>query len=176
MARAELEVQRRQALGRIESARRVPDLGLTVGSKNDEQFGRRQAVFGLSVPLPLFDRNQGRLDESAQRTEQARDELAAARASLASELRIAHSRLTAARSQARSLQDDHLPGARSAYAAARTGYEYGKFTILEVIDAHRMLLQAQAQHLRVLADAHRAAAGIERILGAPGATPQLEAP
>jgi cobalt-zinc-cadmium efflux system outer membrane protein len=169
IARARIELQRRLALGRVESARRMPDLALTVGSKKDEQLGRRQAVFGLSVPLPLFDRNQGRMQETAQRTEQARVELAAAHATLASELRIAHGRLMVAQSQARSLQADHLPGARSTVEAARKGYEYGKFGILDLFDAQRVLLQAQAQHLRVLADAHGAAADIERILGAPGA-------
>ncbi len=169
IARARIELQRRLALGRVESARRLPDLAVTVGSKKDEQLGRRQAVFGLSLPLPLFDRNQGRIAQATQRTEQARIELTAAHAALASELRIAHGRLTVARSQAASLQSDHLPGARSAYDAARKGYEYGKFGILDVFDAQRVLLQAQSQHLRVLADAHAAAADIERLLGAPGA-------
>lgn len=169
LVRARVELRRRMALGRVETARRMPDIALTVGSKKDEQLGRRQAVFGVSVPLPLFDRNQGRIHETAQRTEQARDELAAAQAALASELRIAHSRLTVARSQAASLQADHLPGARSTYEAARKGYEYGKFGILDVFDAQRVLLQAQAQHVRVLADAHGAAADIERILGVQGA-------
>jgi cobalt-zinc-cadmium efflux system outer membrane protein len=176
LVRARIEVQRRLALGRVESARRVPDLAVTVGSKNDEQLGRRQAVFGVALPLPLFDRNQGRVQESAQRTEQARAELAAATAALTSQLRIAHNRLTMARTQATSLQADHLPAARSTYDAARKGYEYGKFGILDVFDAQRVLLQAQAQHLRVLADAHGAAAEIERILGASGAVQPQETP
>jgi cobalt-zinc-cadmium efflux system outer membrane protein len=165
IARAGSELRRRLALGRVEHARRMPDLAVTVGSKKDEQLGHRQAVFGLSLPLPLFDRNQGRIDDSAQRTLQARAELAAITSVLASELRIAHSRLMVARGQAQSLQTGHLPAARSTYEAARKGYEYGKFSILDVFDAQRVLLQAQTQHLRVLADAHGAAADIERILG-----------
>ena len=168
IARARVELQRRIALGRVEHARRAPDLALTVGSKNDAQLGRRQAIFGVSLPLPLFDRNQGRVEETTQRTDQARAELASATGLLASELRIAHRRVTLARQQAGALLADHLPAAQSVYDAARTGYEYGKFGILDVVDAQRVLLQAQAQHVRVLADAHSAAADIERILGAPG--------
>jgi cobalt-zinc-cadmium efflux system outer membrane protein len=168
IARAAVELRRRIALGRVESTRRMPDLAVTIGSKKDEQLGRRQAVFGVALPLPLFDRNQGAMHEALQRTEQARAELAAAAASLASELRVAHTRLSVARRQAAALADEQLPGARSTYDAARKGYEYGKFNILDVFDAQRVLLQAQAQHLRVLADGHSAAADIERILGAPG--------
>lgn len=169
VAMARVELQRRIAIGRVENARRMPDLAVTIGSKNEQQLGRRQAVFGVSVPLPLFDRNQGRIQETMARTEQARAQLAAAQATLASELRLAHSRLTLARSQASALHDELLPGARSAYEAARKGYEYGKFNLLDVFDAQRVLLQAQAQHLRALAGAHGAAADIERILGAPAA-------
>ena len=176
LARARLELQRRLALGRLEKSRRAPDLAVTVGSKKDAQFGHRQAVFGLAMPLPLFDRNQGRVDESAQRSEQARAELAAVSAALASELRIAHGRLLAARSQAHTLQTAQLPDAVSTDEAARKAYAYGKFGMLDVIDAQRVLLQAKTLQLRVLADAHAAAADIERILGAPATTTQQEAP
>lgn len=167
MRQATLELERRLSLGRLESARRMPDLAVTVGSKREVEAGRRQAVFGVSVPLPLFDRNQGRIAEAMLRSEQARAELAALGATLASQIRMAHTRLELARSQARSLEEEHLPTARSTDAATRKGYEYGKFSLLEVFDAQRRLLQAQAQHLRVLAEAHATAADLERILGTP---------
>jgi len=166
---ARLELERRSAIGRLEASRRNPDLSITIGSKKDEQLGRRQAVFGVAVPLPLFDRNQGAVQEALQRTEIARTELAAAQLAAASKLRVAHARLMLARSQAAALQRDQLPGAQSALDATRKGYEYGKFTMLDVLDAQRVLLQAKAQQLRVLAAAHAAAADIERILGAAGA-------
>ena len=38
---------------------------------------------------------------------------------------------------------------------------------IDVLDAQRTLLQANTQHLRALADAHKAAAEIDRILGEP---------
>lgn len=176
VALADAELRRRVALGRVEKARAMPDLALTIGSKKDEQLGRQQAVFGVSVPLPLLDRNQGRVQEAQQRTEQARLDLAAARAALASELRMAHGRLLQAKHQAGALQRDHLPGARSTVEAARKGYDYGKFSILDVFDAQRVLLQAQGQLVRVLAEGHAAAADIERILGASAAASVQESP
>ncbi|NVM79045.1 cobalt-zinc-cadmium efflux system outer membrane protein [Duganella sp. SG902] len=164
VARAELA--RRQALAQLERARRVPEVALTVGSKRSEELGRTQAVLGLSLPLPFFDRNQGALLESARRVDQARDELAAVTARLELELVQAREEYAAARAQALALQDEILPGARSAYEAASTGFEYGKFGFLDVLDAQRTLLQAQSHYLTTLADAHRAQAAITRILGA----------
>lgn len=176
LVQARAELARRLASGRVEQARRMPDVAVTVGSKHEEQLGRRQAVFGVSLPLPLFDRNQGRIQEAMLRSEQARSELEAAKLRVASALRQAHARLTLARDQVHTLQRDILPAAHSTFEAARKGYDYGKFGILDVFDARRVLLQAQLQQLRLLADAHSAAVEIERLLGAPGAAPYQEQP
>ncbi|MTV41928.1 TolC family protein, partial [Duganella radicis] len=163
---AQAELARRQALAQLERARRVPDVALTVGSKRSEELGRTQAVIGLSLPLPLFDRNQGAVLESAARVGQARDEVAAVTSRLELELVQAREDYAAARAQALALRDEILPGARSAYEAASTGFDYGKFGFLDVLDAQRTLLQAQSHYLTTLADAHRAQAAITRVLGA----------
>ncbi|MYM80809.1 TolC family protein [Duganella sp. FT50W] len=164
VARAELE--HRQALAKVELSRRMPDVALNIGSKRSEELGRSQAVFGLSVPLPLFDRNQGAVLATARQVDKARDGLTAASARLEAELVTAREEYAAARAQALALQDEILPGAQSAYDAASTGFEYGKFGFLDVLDAQRTLLQAQSHYLTTLADAHRAQAAISRILGA----------
>lgn len=163
---AQAELARRQALAQVERSRRAPEVALTVGSKRSEELGRSQAVVGLSLPLPLFDRNQGTELAALRRVEQARDEVAATAARLEAELVQAREEYAAARAQALALQDEILPGARSAYAAAGTGFEHGKFGFLDVLDAQRTLLQAQSHYLTTLADAHRAQAVIDRILGA----------
>ena len=56
-------------------------------------------------------------------------------------------------------------GAQSAYDAATKGFELGKFNFLEVLDAQRTLFLDRAQYQRALAEAYRAAAEIERVLG-----------
>ncbi len=47
------------------------------------------------------------------------------------------------------------------------GFEAGKFNYVEVLDAQRTLVQAQAQHLRVLSDFYRAKADLSRLVGNP---------
>ncbi|SHM96768.1 outer membrane protein, cobalt-zinc-cadmium efflux system [Duganella sacchari] len=163
---ARSEVERRQALAKVELSRRVPDVSVNIGSKRSEELGRTQAVFGISVPLPLFDRNQGAVLETARRADKARDELTATAARLEAELAQAREEYAASRAQALALRSEILPGAQSAYDAAITGFDYGKFGFLDVLDAQRTLLQAQSHYLTTLADAHRAQAAIARILGA----------
>ena len=167
LARARIEVDRRQALARIERSRQMPDVTLSFGAKRDEQLGRNQAIFGVSIPIPLFDRNQGNVLESLRRTDKARDELVATEVRLTAELAQVHGRLGAARQEVELLRQEILPGAQSAYDATTKGFELGKFSFLEVLDAQRTFFQAKSQYLRALSETHRAAADIDRLVGTP---------
>jgi outer membrane protein, heavy metal efflux system len=167
LIRARAEIDHRQALTKVERTRQIPDITLSVGAKRDEQLGRNQVILGVSLPLPLFDRNQGNLLEALRRTDKARDELTATEIRLASELGQAHGRLNAARQEADLLQRETLPGAQSAYEATTKGFELGKFSFLEVLDAQRTFFQAKSQYLRALAETHRTAAEIDRLVGTP---------
>ncbi len=174
LARARIEVDRRQALVRVERSRQIPDVIFSIGARRDEQLGRNQAIVGVSIPIPLFDRNQGNVLESLRRTDKARDELVATEVRLNTELAQAHGRLGAARQEADLLRQEILPGAQSAYDAATKGFELGKFSFLEVLDAQRTFFQAKSQYLRALSETHRAAADIDRLVGTPYA-PQSSA-
>ena len=85
----------------------------------------------------------------------------------------ARERLESIRGEVDVLQRDVLPGAKSAYDAATVGFENGKFNFLEVLDAQRTYFAAKSQYLKALADAHRAAADMDRVIGAsePMTTP-----
>lgn len=167
-ARSQLALQEAQA--KVERAARLPDLTLSVGSQREGEAGRRQAVVGLSLPLPLFNRNEGNLRAALQRTDKAREELAATEASTAAELASARTRYEAAREEARLLQQDVLPDAQSAYELTLKGFEYGKFSILDVLDAQRTWFQAQSRASNSMLAAYRAFADIERIAGPTAST------
>lgn len=170
LQRARTEVALREAMAQVERSKQVPDLGLTLGMKRAQEQGRNQAIFGVSVPLALFDRNQGNVLETARRVDQARDQLTAVQTGLNTELMQAHAALVTAREMVQTLRGDILPGARGAFEAARTGFEFGKFSLLDVLDAQRTLLQTKSQYLQALADMHRADADLVRLTGVPTST------
>ena len=172
---ARLEVERRRALSELEQAKRIPDVTVSLGAKrvpaSDGETGgsrRNQVVVGLSVPLPIFDTNRGNVAEALSREEKARDDLAAAELQLGADVAQASERLRSARATAQTLQHDALPGAETAYRAATKGFELGKFGFLDGLDAQRTLFQVRAQYLLALADAHRAAGDLDRLLGNEG--------
>ena len=166
LLRAQRELERRKSLVSLEQSRAVPDVTVSVGLKRSVEITGDQALVALKVPLPVFNRNQGNLQEALQREEKAAAELQAARVSLSSAARQALENVASRRQEAELLHNEVLPGARSAYEAATIGFENGKFSFLEVLDAQRTLIAAKSQYLNALANVHRANSELESLIGA----------
>ncbi len=163
---AKIEIDTRGAVTKIERSKGTPNITISAGVVNNQELdGRNQALLGLSIPIPLFDRNQGNLQEAVSRQYKAQDELAALKNQLEANLSGQYERLSAARQAAESLKTEILPGAQSAFDAANKGFSAGKFNFLDVLDAQRTLVQAKSQYIQALSEAHQAVAEIERILG-----------
>ena len=160
-----LEAERRRALIVVEHSKATPDITVSFGAKRDAEIGRTQAVIGFSIPLPLFDRNQGSIYEAGKRAQRANDEYQLARARALTELQQAASQLAVARTSLQVLQMTVLPAAQRAHDAATHGFEAGKFGLLDVLDAQRSLLQARTRYLNTLSTAYQAATAIDRLLG-----------
>ncbi|HMN82022.1 MAG TPA: TolC family protein [Burkholderiaceae bacterium] len=167
LVRARAEIERRESLLRLARAQAAPATALNVGTGTLIENGQRANLVGVSIAIPLFDRNQGNIAEATIRAQQARQELAAAERMLRAELDQALTRLKAAREEARLADQEILPEASRTLDAATRGYELGKFGFLDVLDAQRTLFAARGQWLRALADSYKAAAEVERLLGPP---------
>ncbi len=166
LQKATLAITQKQALRDIEKAKQMPDVTVSLGAKRNEELGGiTQAVIGLSIPIPVFDRNQGNLQGAQARQLQSESEKIALENQLTKELMDAYSRRQLQIEAAHTYNSDILPGAQSAYEAARKGFEFGKFSFLEVLDAQRTLFQAKTQFIQTLALAREAQADIQNILG-----------
>ena len=167
MRQARVEVSRYAALSALERAKRIPDITVTAGGMRDEDVGRNQAVIGISVPLPIFDTNRGNITEALRRQDKAEDDARALELRLRADVAAARQRYLTATAEVSALQKEILPGAQTAFDAASKGFELGKFSYLDALDAQRTLLQARSQYLRSLADAHRSVTDLDRLLGGP---------
>ena len=166
---AQAEVLRSNALVSVEKARRIPDITISAGMKRVITSGipGNQAVVGVSIPLPLFDTNKGAILEASHNAEKASADLDSETARLRLELAQSWSSYENAVQEARQLKDDVLPAARQTLEAMLRGFQLGKFSFLEVLDAQRTLFQGQSQYVKVLSTAHQAYADIGRLIGTP---------
>ena len=168
--RARQEVSRREAVLRVEESKQWPDLIVRGGVKRDAATLENVNVVGIAMAIPIFDRNQGNIQEAKVRVMKARDEQTATDVRLQSDLAQAHQRLTAALQEVTDIQKEILPGAQSALDATTRGFELGKFNFLDVLDAQRTLFLARGQYVRALGDVQRTVSEVEAILGPQGAS------
>jgi cobalt-zinc-cadmium efflux system outer membrane protein len=75
--------------------------------------------------------------------------------------------VTAAFEEVAAIEATVLPGAQSAFDGTEEGYRAGKFSLLDLLDAQRSLVNAKTQRLRALGDLHKASARLERLIGRP---------
>ena len=162
---AKLQIDQREASLGLEKAQRIPDLTVSIGSQYDERERERVNVVGLSMPIPLFNRNQGNVLAAARRTDQARDLRNASELRLRTEIQTTLDQWMTANTEVASFNQTILPAAQSAVDTATRGFEMGKFNFLDVLDAQRTLISARTQYIQAIAEATDAWVRIERIFG-----------
>ncbi|PFG22033.1 cobalt-zinc-cadmium efflux system outer membrane protein [Pseudomonas lurida] len=162
---AELSILQNEASVGLEKAQRIPDLDVSIGSQYDASVRERVNLVGVSMPIPLFNRNQGNVLAATRRADQARDLRNAAELRLRTETRQALDLWQTANTEVRAFNQQILPAAQSAVDSATRGFEMGKFSFLDVLDAQRTLIAARTQYLTATAQATEAWVRIERIYG-----------
>lgn len=167
LARWATEILQREAAVAAESSKRIPDVTVAGGYRRFTDLGSNAAVIGLSIPLPVFDRNSDGVREAESRLAQAHEARRAVRARVSAALAEAYGRLASAHAEVTVLRATVLPGTRETFEAVSEGYRLGKFSYLDVLDAQRTLIAANGQYLHALSEYHKAVADVERLIGAP---------
>ncbi|OPA94102.1 type I secretion protein TolC [Pseudomonas fluorescens] len=162
---AELQILQSEASVGLEKAQRIPDLDVSIGSQYDASVRERVNLVGVSMPIPLFNRNQGNVLAASRRADQSRDLRNAAELRLRTETRQALDLWQTANTEVQAFNGQILPAAQSAVDSATRGFEMGKFNFIDVLDAQRTLIAARTQYLAATAQATDAWVRIERIYG-----------
>jgi cobalt-zinc-cadmium efflux system outer membrane protein len=171
--RRQLESEARRRALAVERANRLGDPTIAVGLRNFKESDDSALLFGLSLPLPLFDRNQGNVQAASSRLAAAQAQEANGRLESRAGLAESWQSLAASLAEAQALRAEILPSAQQTYEAASFGYQSGKFAVLEVQEAQQTLIEVRERYLEVLTAAQLAAVELDRLLGrAPLATVQ----
>lgn len=166
-ARWREEVARASAILGLERRRAVPDLTVGAGLRRFSDSNDTAAVVNLTLPLPVFDRNQGAIARAGADVTRSERLAELNQRALAASLTDAGQRLQTAWREADGLRRVVLPGAEQAFAFAREGYAAGRFSLLEVLDAQRTLLEARHQLNAALREVHLRRADADRLAGGP---------
>lgn len=165
VARWTTEMMQREAVLRLEKSKRIPDLTIGAGARNVKDADETGALVGLSIPLPVFDRNQGNIAAAQTRVFKARRETMAARIDVNSQLLETYGDLVVASQKLEALQKQILPAAQEVYADTNTGYVSGEFDLLSVLDSQRTLFATRLEIVNAQADFQKAKVRIEVLIG-----------
>ncbi|MHC4617795.1 MAG: TolC family protein [Planctomycetota bacterium] len=167
IARWAVEMDQRRAAVELARANAIQDVKVGGGMQRFNKTGDNAFVFGVAIPIPLFDRNQGNILEAGHKLAKAKAESQAVETRIHAGLAQEYAKLSSAFQEATDLRDKVLEGAQSAFDAASEGYRAGKLGFLDVLDAQRTLFEAKAKYIDALAAYHGAKADVERLLGQP---------
>ncbi|MEN6425016.1 MAG: TolC family protein [Phycisphaerales bacterium] len=165
VSRWETQERKQRAVLHLEKANAVPDIAIGGGVQRFEETDDSALVIGLSVPIPLFDRNQGGIREAVADLAKTRRLYEAAQVRTLAALSEAVSAMSVAYQEATALRDDVLPKAEQAFQAAQDGYRQGKFDYLSMLDAQRTLFETQAGYIDAVEACHGAQADVRRLIG-----------
>lgn len=149
------EVRQAAAVADATRRSRLPEVGVGAQSRNYSGTGEfRQAEFMLNFSLPFFNRSKYRADlqRDEARLESSEAEARNYALTLRAEVRELTVNIDAARREALLYQEDIIPRSESALESARAGWEAGKGSFRDVLDARRMLLEGRLMYARAVAE------------------------
>lgn len=126
----------------LAAARLDPAVGL--GVRHLRESGDVALVGGVSLPLPIFDRNQGNIAAARAGVRAADANLASAIATADVRTQNALVNLEAARARVTALEGAAVPEAAEAQRLAQLSYREGRATLLELLDAQEAYRNAQS--------------------------------
>ncbi|PWB77007.1 MAG: hypothetical protein C3F08_10650 [Candidatus Methylomirabilota bacterium] len=147
----------------LEQARRFPNLFPFVGYKRN--FGEDSTIFGVSAPLPLFNRNQGAIVRAQAEEERESFQFKRLETQALLEVDQAFNRLESERRRVEGLETEYLPKARESREIAEAAHKLGAIDLTAFLDAQRAFREVQRLYNRSLYDLSIARFQVEAAIG-----------
>jgi cobalt-zinc-cadmium efflux system outer membrane protein len=133
---------------RLEEAQRTPNLSPFFGYKRD--VGANTVSFGVQVPLPVFNRNQGGVARALAEKDRQQFEAAQLRNTIQAEVQQAYDNFEGNRNRVAIVEKEYLPKARQTLEIVRQTYRLGASDLMTFLDAQRIYRDVTRLYDRLL--------------------------
>jgi outer membrane protein, heavy metal efflux system len=147
---------------KVAKADAVPDITASGGVRRFGEGRETALVAGISIPLPIRDRNRGNIDAAQSDSMAAESALVLSRRDASRARYDARMLLGAAEARYEALAGPGISQAEEALRLARIGYNAGKFSLVELLDAQTALTTAKLNLIEARLDRARALAALIR--------------
>lgn len=162
---SELSVLRENFAVDLARANSIPDPTVGLGIRRFAEDDGTAFLASVSIPLTIFDRNQGRVAEAKANLLAAEAEQESAQLNLTKQAMETWQTLAGDKEEVSSYQNSLLPSAQKSYAQAKKGFDRGAFSFLDLLDAQRTLFDVQEGYLEALLSFHKNKAQIDMLTG-----------
>jgi cobalt-zinc-cadmium efflux system outer membrane protein len=131
--------------------------------------GNQYGVY-VSVPVPIFNRNQGEVERARQEEHQTEARVRALEADLSSEVQSAYESYAASRDVVQRIEADMLTAARDVRATTEYAYRRGEASFVELLDAVRAFNETMESYNEARADYARSLYTLDSVSGASVST------
>ncbi|MEX2093905.1 MAG: TolC family protein [Pirellulales bacterium] len=149
------------------TAGRVPNLTVMSGAQYDNSSEFAVANVLVSLPLPVFDRNQGGISQAYGQLTAAEAALESRELTLAQQLAAAMSDYNTASRRVAKYSESILPAARQSLELVSRAYEQGELEYLEILATQRTYAEKNVAYLNDLESAWKKWAEIDGLLVGP---------
>ncbi len=122
-------------------------------------------TFGVSVDIPVFNRNQGEIASATGEKVQAQHQREFLEATIKRDVALAYRRYRAAAEALVLYATQIIPTAEKNVQMVRAAYGAGEFSVFDVIGEQRRLIENETAYNESLGDYYTALAELERALG-----------
>ncbi len=169
---AEAAIKSAQAVLELVRAERfVPSLTLSAGYAEALDFDstNRLALFGISIPLPIWNPKDGELQAAAAELRKRETDLGRILAGIDTEVGTAFDQFAAARTVVEEYVKQIVPGQEQNVRIVQDGYALGQFRITDALLAQRELIETRSGYLEAIATYNAVRVELERAVGARAA-------
>jgi cobalt-zinc-cadmium efflux system outer membrane protein len=167
-ARADLAAQR-QRVDRgsrevtFQKSQAIPNITPAFGYKRT--FNQNTVAFGVNIPLPLFNRNQGGVAQASAQLEQQRYEQTRVELEVRSDVQQAFNSVQAQNQRVEALQKTYVPSAQRERDIAESSYRLGALELISFLDVQRSYREALRSYNQALFDQRAAVSLLEAAIG-----------
>ena len=148
---------------RLQKSEAIPNVTPFFGYKRD--FGANTAAFGMSIPLPLFNRNQGGIDRASAAIQQQQYETGRIELSVRRDVQEAYQIVQTQSEKVKALEQQYVPSARNAREIAQQSYRLGALDLIALLDSERVYREAVRSYNLALFDYQTAIFQLETAVG-----------
>lgn len=161
LLRSQMEFLAAHQNAKFERSLAIPDITVTFGCKTLQDTGNKGLILGASIPIPIFNQNQGNAQKAQAEAVKSHNQTIELRLALENKLSVAHKELVRAYQEAELIRSRVLISAAQSFELAKEGYQEGKFEYLDMLDSQKTLFEVKERYIQALLNYHQSRADIE---------------